>query len=90
MYVFLVHSKLQLKESQRETQKKYLIKLCRRTPYTYTTLNVPTVTSCPSVKCLQWSADGQVCFITKTAAYIMVSDNIQPVEDGTQTWKHHL
>ncbi|KAF8066594.1 transcription factor IIIC subunit delta N-term-domain-containing protein [Lyophyllum atratum] len=44
-------------------------------PPIYTTLNVPTVTSYPSVKCLQWSADGQVCFATKNAAYIMTPDH---------------
>ncbi|KAG5352638.1 hypothetical protein C0989_001363 [Termitomyces sp. Mn162] len=41
----------------------------------YTTLNVPTVTSYPSVRCLQWSSDGQACFATKTAAYIMTPDH---------------
>ncbi|KAF5383668.1 hypothetical protein D9615_003786 [Tricholomella constricta] len=41
----------------------------------YTSLQVPTVTSYPSVKCLQWSADGQACFATKTAAYIMTPDH---------------
>ncbi|TFK36254.1 transcription factor IIIC subunit delta N-term-domain-containing protein [Crucibulum laeve] len=41
----------------------------------FTALNVPTVTSYPSIKCLQWSADGQVCFLTKTAAYIMTPDH---------------
>ncbi|KAG6878555.1 hypothetical protein C0992_007917 [Termitomyces sp. T32_za158] len=41
----------------------------------YTTLNVPTVTSYPSVKCLQWSGDGQACFATKTAAYLMTPDH---------------
>jgi hypothetical protein len=42
-------------------------------PMIYTALNVPTATSYPSINCLQWSADGQACFITKTGAYIMVS-----------------
>ncbi|RDB16625.1 hypothetical protein Hypma_002848 [Hypsizygus marmoreus] len=44
-------------------------------PIIYTTLNVPTVTSYPSIKCLQWSADGQACFTTKAAAYIMTPDH---------------
>ncbi|KAF9465990.1 putative zinc-finger of transcription factor IIIC complex-domain-containing protein [Collybia nuda] len=44
-------------------------------PPIYTALNVPTVTSYPSVNCLQWSADGQVCLATKTAAYIMTPDH---------------
>ncbi|KAG6909755.1 hypothetical protein DXG01_015471 [Tephrocybe rancida] len=44
-------------------------------PPVYTTLNVPTVTSYPSIKCLQWSADGQACFATKTAAYILTPDH---------------
>lgn len=35
-------------------------------------LNVPTATSYPSVNCLQWSSDGQLCFVTKTAIYILV------------------
>jgi general transcription factor 3C polypeptide 4 len=44
-------------------------------PLVYTALNVPTATSYPSIDCLQWSADGQACFVTKTGAYIMVWPN---------------
>ncbi|KAF8876936.1 transcription factor IIIC subunit delta N-term-domain-containing protein [Infundibulicybe gibba] len=43
-------------------------------PRTYSSLNVPTVTSSPSTTCLQWSADGQLCFATKSAVYIMTPD----------------
>ncbi|KAF8154505.1 transcription factor IIIC subunit delta N-term-domain-containing protein [Crassisporium funariophilum] len=41
----------------------------------YAALNIPTVTSQPSVNCLQWSADGQLCFVTKSAAYILTPDH---------------
>ncbi|KAF8962108.1 transcription factor IIIC subunit delta N-term-domain-containing protein [Flammula alnicola] len=41
----------------------------------YTTLSIPTVTSYPSLKCLQWSADCQVCFITKSAVVILTPDH---------------
>ncbi|GLB40900.1 putative transcription factor IIIC subunit delta N-term [Lyophyllum shimeji] len=52
-------------------------------PPVYTALNVPTVTSYPSVKCLQWSPDGQACFSTKTAAYIMTPDHGVHFETST-------
>lgn len=38
----------------------------------FTALNVPTVTSHPSVTCLQWSGDGQAAILTKGAVYILV------------------
>jgi general transcription factor 3C protein 4 len=38
----------------------------------YTSLNVPMVSCVPSAIAFQWSADGQACFLTKTALYIMV------------------
>ena len=41
-------------------------------PLISSALNVPTATSYPSVNCLQWSSDGQLCFVTKTAIYILV------------------
>ncbi|KAF9479133.1 hypothetical protein BDN70DRAFT_709576 [Pholiota conissans] len=41
----------------------------------YTTLNIPTVTSHPSLKSVQWSADGQVSFITKNAVVILTPDH---------------
>ncbi|KAF7983711.1 hypothetical protein HWV62_19649 [Athelia sp. TMB] len=37
----------------------------------HTALNVPTVVSHPSIHCLQWSGDGQVCFVTKSAVHIL-------------------
>ncbi|KZP30470.1 hypothetical protein FIBSPDRAFT_777198 [Athelia psychrophila] len=40
----------------------------------YTVLNVPTVVSHPSIHCLQWSGDGQACFVTKSAVYILTPD----------------
>ncbi|KAF9004682.1 transcription factor IIIC subunit delta N-term-domain-containing protein [Cyathus striatus] len=40
-----------------------------------TALNVPTVTSYPSINSVQWSPDGQLCFVTKNAAYIMTPDH---------------
>ncbi|KIJ96924.1 hypothetical protein K443DRAFT_133983 [Laccaria amethystina LaAM-08-1] len=44
-------------------------------PPVSTALNVPTATSCPSVNCLQWSSDGQLFFVTKTAIYILTPDH---------------
>ncbi|KAK7435518.1 hypothetical protein VKT23_019640 [Stygiomarasmius scandens] len=41
----------------------------------YTALNVPTVIASPSTKCLQWSPDGQACFTSKSAIYIMTPDH---------------
>ncbi|KAF8192909.1 hypothetical protein BJ912DRAFT_961343 [Pholiota molesta] len=41
----------------------------------FTTLNIPTVTSHPSLKSVQWSADGQVSFITKNAVVILTPDH---------------
>ncbi|KAJ7780218.1 transcription factor IIIC subunit delta N-term-domain-containing protein [Mycena maculata] len=37
-------------------------------------LNIPSVTSRPSLSCLQWSADGQVFFLTKGSIYILTPD----------------
>jgi len=39
----------------------------------YTALLVPAVTTHPSLTCVQWSADCQLCFMTKNAAHILVS-----------------
>ncbi|THU78751.1 hypothetical protein K435DRAFT_973415 [Dendrothele bispora CBS 962.96] len=41
----------------------------------YTALNVPTVITSPSVKCLQWSPDGQACLASKSAIYVMTPDH---------------
>ncbi|KAJ3511250.1 hypothetical protein NLJ89_g4210 [Agrocybe chaxingu] len=41
----------------------------------YTALNIPTVTALPSPKCIQWSPDGQLCFTTKNAAYLLTPDH---------------
>ncbi|CAA7270424.1 unnamed protein product [Cyclocybe aegerita] len=41
----------------------------------YTALNIPTVTAHPSPKCIQWSPDGQLCFTTKNAAYLLTPDH---------------
>lgn len=38
----------------------------------YAALTIPTVTAYPSVNCLQWSADGQLCFVSKNAVHILV------------------
>ena len=46
-------------------------------PIIYATLNVPTVNSYPSSRCLQWSGDGQACFVSKSAIYILVANSIQ-------------
>ncbi|KAF8201349.1 putative zinc-finger of transcription factor IIIC complex-domain-containing protein [Mycena galopus ATCC 62051] len=48
----------------------------------YTSLTVPVVASAPSATAFQWSADGQACFLTKTALYIMTPDhglNFEPL-----------
>ncbi|KAJ7843105.1 putative zinc-finger of transcription factor IIIC complex-domain-containing protein [Mycena olivaceomarginata] len=41
----------------------------------YASLNVPVVASFPSSTAFQWSADGQACFLTKTALYIMTPEH---------------
>lgn len=38
----------------------------------YATLDFPTASSFPSLTCLQWTAEGQLVFATKSAAYILV------------------
>ncbi|KAL9709587.1 hypothetical protein Ac2012v2_007326 [Leucoagaricus gongylophorus] len=40
----------------------------------YATLNFPTVTSYPSLTCLQWTPEGQLVFATKNAAYILTPE----------------
>ncbi|EGN93775.1 hypothetical protein SERLA73DRAFT_172058 [Serpula lacrymans var. lacrymans S7.3] len=40
----------------------------------YTALHVPTLTPHPSINCMQWSEDGQACFITKSAVHILTPD----------------
>ncbi|KAJ7240849.1 putative zinc-finger of transcription factor IIIC complex-domain-containing protein [Mycena haematopus] len=49
----------------------------------YTSLNVPVVASVPSSTAFQWSADGQACFLTKTALYIMTPDHGLNFEPST-------
>ncbi|KAJ3821273.1 transcription factor IIIC subunit delta N-term-domain-containing protein [Lentinula raphanica] len=44
-------------------------------PLIYTSMNVPTVITSPSVNCLQWSEDGQVFFTSKNAVYIMTPEH---------------
>ncbi|KAI9573929.1 transcription factor IIIC subunit delta N-term-domain-containing protein [Boletus coccyginus] len=41
----------------------------------YTSFNIPTVITHPSVRCLQWSGDGQLCLVTKSAIHILTPDN---------------
>ncbi|KAJ4474255.1 putative zinc-finger of transcription factor IIIC complex-domain-containing protein [Lentinula aciculospora] len=41
----------------------------------YTSLNVPTVITSPSVNCFQWSEDGQAIFTSKSAVYIMTPEH---------------
>ncbi|KAH9476063.1 Putative transcription factor tau subunit sfc9 [Psilocybe cubensis] len=41
----------------------------------YSALVIPTVTSYPSLKCVQWSPDGQLCFITKNSGIIFTPDH---------------
>ncbi|KAJ7483210.1 transcription factor IIIC subunit delta N-term-domain-containing protein [Mycena latifolia] len=36
--------------------------------------NIPSITSRPSLSCLQWSGDGQVFFLTKGSVYILTPD----------------
>ncbi|KAF9244208.1 transcription factor IIIC subunit delta N-term-domain-containing protein [Melanogaster broomeanus] len=40
----------------------------------YTALSVPTILTHPSIRCLQWSEDGQLCLVTKYAVHIMTPD----------------
>ncbi|KAJ7881179.1 transcription factor IIIC subunit delta N-term-domain-containing protein [Mycena leptocephala] len=44
----------------------------------YTALTIPTVTSRPSLSCLQWSGDGQVLFLSKGSVYILTPDHGVP------------
>ncbi|KAJ7708915.1 transcription factor IIIC subunit delta N-term-domain-containing protein [Mycena rosella] len=37
-------------------------------------LNIPSITSRPSLSCLQWSGDGQVFFLTKGSVYVLTPD----------------
>ncbi|KAJ6568281.1 transcription factor IIIC subunit delta N-term-domain-containing protein [Mycena vulgaris] len=41
----------------------------------YSVLNIPSITSRPSLSCLQWSGDGQVFFLTKGSVYILTPDH---------------
>ncbi|KAJ7132371.1 transcription factor IIIC subunit delta N-term-domain-containing protein [Mycena epipterygia] len=43
-------------------------------PKVLSALNIPSVTSWPSLSCLQWSGDGQVFFLTKGSVYILTPD----------------
>ncbi|KAF7369209.1 hypothetical protein MVEN_00248500 [Mycena venus] len=49
----------------------------------YTSFSVPVVASRPSGTAFQWSADGQACFLTKTALYIMTPDHGLNFEPST-------
>ncbi|KAJ7233033.1 transcription factor IIIC subunit delta N-term-domain-containing protein [Mycena rebaudengoi] len=40
----------------------------------YSALTIPTVSSRPSLSCLQWSDDGQIFFLTKGCVYILTPD----------------
>ena len=42
----------------------------------YTSFNIPTVITHPSARCLQWSDDGQLCLVTKSAVHILVSISV--------------
>ncbi|KAJ7095472.1 transcription factor IIIC subunit delta N-term-domain-containing protein [Mycena crocata] len=53
----------------------------------YSALSIPTVTSRPSLSCLQWSGDGQVFFLSKGSVYILTPDRgvhsvAEPPGDG--------
>jgi hypothetical protein len=39
----------------------------------YTTSSVTAAASHPTINALQWTEDGQLLFLTKTAVYILVS-----------------
>ncbi|KAL1747153.1 transcription factor IIIC subunit delta N-term-domain-containing protein, partial [Schizophyllum fasciatum] len=43
-------------------------------PPVYTALHVPTVTAYPSVRCIGWTSDGQLCFLSRGAVYIMTPE----------------
>ncbi|KAJ7065359.1 transcription factor IIIC subunit delta N-term-domain-containing protein [Mycena amicta] len=40
----------------------------------YSAFNIPTILSRPSTTCLQWSADGQLFFLSKTAVYVLTPE----------------
>ncbi|KAI0316776.1 hypothetical protein OF83DRAFT_1172586 [Amylostereum chailletii] len=40
----------------------------------HTAFSVPVSASHPSINCLQWTADGQLLFLTKTDIYILTPD----------------
>nr|GAT46332.1 predicted protein [Mycena chlorophos] len=44
-------------------------------PSIHTALSVNAVAPIPSTSTLQWTADGQACFLTKTSLYIMTPDH---------------
>lgn len=52
--------------------RQFPVNFLMTAPFIYTALNVPTVSTYPSPSCLQWTGNGQVCFVTKTAVYILV------------------
>jgi hypothetical protein len=39
----------------------------------YTASNIPAAVSHPTINSLQWTEDGQLLFLTKTAVHILVS-----------------
>lgn len=44
-------------------------------PILHTALNIPTAIAHPAIHSLQWSCDGQLLFLTKTAIYILVGSS---------------
>ncbi|KAJ7279605.1 hypothetical protein C8J57DRAFT_1303790 [Mycena rebaudengoi] len=44
----------------------------------YSALTIPTVSSRPSLSCLQWLSDGQIFFLTKGCLYILTPDRGLP------------
>ncbi|KAI0251386.1 putative zinc-finger of transcription factor IIIC complex-domain-containing protein [Lactifluus subvellereus] len=40
----------------------------------YTASSVPAAASHPTINCLQWTEDGQLLFLTKTAVYVLTPD----------------
>ncbi|KAK7031634.1 transcription factor IIIC subunit delta N-term-domain-containing protein [Favolaschia claudopus] len=47
----------------------------------FSALPIPTVTSRPSLSCLQWSEDGQLLFLSKGSVYILTPDRGVPTSN---------
>ncbi|KAJ8085355.1 hypothetical protein PM082_011017 [Marasmius tenuissimus] len=43
-------------------------------PAFYSCINIQTILNSPSSKCFQWTPDGQGCFVTKSAVYIITPE----------------